>query len=113
MVTTRRGIGRREFLELAGYKIDGANAELFFCDAGSGAAAADAIARLRVHHEKRGTIIPADRPPRDPGLRFSEPRLGTGTIIALDRFLAGVHGGMPSRAQDRLLVRLLENLDRR
>jgi hypothetical protein len=98
---------------LATYEIDGTQGELFFCDAGTAASANEAIARLRAHHAKRGTIdrgVPALQPA---GLRFLESGKGRGTAVAQGRFVVGVHGEMPYAAQERLLGELLRNLRKR
>ena len=96
---------------LATYKLAGREGELFFSDTGSEGAALDAIARLRAHHAKKGTLV-RSLPAVGPGLRFTESPQGTGTFVTHARFVTGVHGDLPYATQERLLTALHARLDR-
>jgi hypothetical protein len=97
---------------LASYDLDGRTAELFFSDTGSDSAAIGAIARLRAHHAKRGSLVRSLPDRVGPGLRFSESPQGTGTVAAHARYVTGVRGELSYREQERLLTHLHERLDR-
>jgi hypothetical protein len=95
---------------LAMYEIEGAEARLFYSDLGSERAAAGAVKRLRAHHARWGGEVEDVSSPGAGGIRFPEPGLGSGTVVAAGPFVAGVQGDLPAEAQERLLGRLVEHL---
>jgi hypothetical protein len=95
---------------LATYEFEGDEARLFFSDLGSEAAVGEAMVMLRAHQERRGTIEREVPSIGAGGFRFSDPDLGNGTVAGAGRFVAGVHGRLPQKEQERLLGRLLESL---
>jgi hypothetical protein len=95
---------------VAMYEIEGHEAELFFSDLGSRAGAGDAMAKLRAHEKKRGRIVRDLSSIGTGGFQFTDPTLGSGTVVGAGRYVAGVCGDLPYRLQERLLVRLVENL---
>ncbi len=97
---------------LATYEIEGREAQLFFSDLGSEAAAARALADLRAHEARRGEIAGGLPAFGAAGFRFSDPGLGTGTAVAAAGFVAGVLGDPPLHSQERLLERLVAGLVR-
>jgi len=94
----------------ATYTIDGQEAELFFSDLESEAAAADALASLRDFHSRWGTIIEEVPSIGTGGFRFSGPGLEPGIAVAAGHFVAGVHGDLSHDAQMRLLNQLVDRL---
>jgi hypothetical protein len=102
------------FLEagvLASYEVGGHDAQLYLSDAGSESAAADAVARLRVHHAEWGEVESSAESVGVEGFRFTDPTLGSGTVVRAGRFVAGVHGDVPYDVQERLLARLVVGLE--
>jgi hypothetical protein len=95
---------------LATYEVGGHEARLFFSDAGSEAAAGEAMSSLRAHEEKWGAVVQDTTGIGDGGFRFSDPGLGSGMAVRTGRFVAGVHGDAPLDEQGRLLARLVEGL---
>jgi hypothetical protein len=94
----------------ATYDIDGQEAELFFSDLQSEAAAAEALASLRAHESQWGTIIEEAPSIGTGGFRFSDPGLGSGIAAGAGRYVAGVYGDLSHEAQMRLLNKLVDRL---
>jgi hypothetical protein len=95
---------------LASYAIEGGRGELFFSDLGSTNAAAGALAELRAHYQGTGATLDAAPAIGAGGFSLREATLGAGTVIASGRFVAGVHGTLPQKAQERLLTDLAAQL---
>jgi Family of unknown function (DUF6599) len=95
---------------LATYEIDGREAQLFFSELGSADAAAEAMIDLREHRAKWGKIASDIPSIGAEGFRFSGPRPGSGTVVRLDRFIAGVNGELSLEDQDGLLDQLANGL---
>ncbi len=96
----------------AAYRLDGHEARLFYSDLGGEEAAAQALARLRDEWAQR-TLIEAVPSPGRGGFRYSDERLGSGSAVAIGRFIAGVHCDAhdpPAGAQQRLLAALADGL---
>ncbi len=95
---------------LATYELDGGKGELFWSDLGRPASADAALARLRGHHARSGVV--SDRPTRagSSGFSFTDSSLGSGTVVALGRFVAGVHGELSDATRERLLDDLAARL---
>lgn len=96
---------------LASYEIDDREGKLFFSDLGSAAAATAAVAQLRTHQERWGEIVGEGPPIGAGGFRFSDPGLGSGTVISAGPFVAGVHGDLSRDGQDRLLEELVSRFE--
>lgn len=94
----------------ATYDIDGHEAELFFSDLKSEAAAAEALTSLRAFQSQWGAIIDEVPSIGTAGFRFSDPGLGPGIVVGAGRFVAGVYGDLPHDAQMRLLNKLVDHL---
>lgn len=94
---------------LATYGLDGREAELFFSELRDAPAAAAAAARLRAHHERRGTTV-RDVPAIGGAFEFEDPLWGSGTVVAAGRYVAGVQGELPGEARRRLLGDLVAGL---
>lgn len=97
---------------LATYEIGGGEAQLFYSDLGSEEAAAGAMERLRAHHSRWGGEVEEVSSPGAGGIRFTEPGLGSGTVVRAGPFIAGVQGDLPAEARERLLRRLLGQVSR-
>jgi hypothetical protein len=95
---------------MATYDMGGREARLFFSDLRSETGSADALAKLRAHESRRGEILGEAPSPGAGGFRFSDPVLGSGTVISTGPFVAGIHGDAPRDAQERLLERLVDGL---
>jgi len=96
---------------LAVYRIDGEEGRLFFSELASSAAAGEALAQLRAHQGKWGEVVDDGLPISADGFRFSGAGLGSGTVVLVGRFVAGVHGDLPVDVQDRLLEELVPRLE--
>jgi len=96
---------------LAEYEIDGHKAQLFFSDLETAEAADEAIAELRDHRSKWGEILGEVPSVGAGGYRFSHPGLGSGTVVRIGRFVAGVQSEVPFGDQDALLGELADGLD--
>jgi hypothetical protein len=97
---------------IAGYRLEGREAWLFYSDLGSDRAAAEALAKLRAHWGQQATLDELSSPGRG-GFRYSEPEVGSGSVVAAGRFVAGVHCGspdLPVDSQQRLLAALVNGL---
>ena len=95
---------------LASYTIEGGRGELFFSDLGSTSAAAGALAELRAHYQGTGATLGVAPAIGAAGFSLRDATLGAGTVIASGRFVAGVHGTLPQKAQERLLTDLAARL---
>jgi hypothetical protein len=95
----------------ASYVIDGQSGEVFFSDLGSSSAAAGALARLRAHHARFGTVVGEVTGLGNAGFRFEGAGLGTGVIVQVGRHIAGAHGALNIDDANRLLRRLCSALD--
>jgi hypothetical protein len=95
---------------LATYDVEGHEAQLFFSDLGSDATAIKAMAELRAHQSQWGEIVREIPSIGGGGFQFSDPGLGSGTVVGTGRYVAGVHGDLPYDAQKRLLGLLVEGL---
>ena len=96
---------------LADYEIYGHKVQLFFSDLERAEAADEAIAQLRDHRSKWSEII--EEPPEvgADGYRFTHPGLGSGSVVRIGRFVAGVQSEAPFEDQDDLLDKLAGGLD--
>ena len=95
---------------VATYQIEGHEAELFFSDLGSRAGAGEAMAKLRAHEQSSGMIVRDLSSIGAGGFQFTDPTLGSESVVGAGRYVAGVYGDLPHRLQERLLARLVENL---
>ena len=95
---------------LADYVLDGREAQLFYSELSGDGAAAEALARLRRHESGFGGITDEVSAVGDSGFRFKEPGLGSGTVVRVGRFVAGIHGASSEAAQDAVLRRLVARL---
>jgi len=95
---------------LADYEIDGRRVQLFFSDLESAEGADEAIAKLRDHRSKWGEILSEHPAVGAGGYRFTHPGLGSGTVVRVGRFVAGVQCELPFEEQDALLDRLAGGL---
>lgn len=95
---------------LADYEIDGRRVKLFFSDLESAEGADEAIAKLRDHRSKWGEILSEHPAVGAGGYRFTHPGLGSGTVVRVGRFVAGVQCELPFEEQDALLERLAGGL---
>lgn len=96
----------------AAYRLDGHEARLFYSDLGSDEAAGQALEKLRAHWAERATVAELGSPGRG-GFRYSDEKLGSGSAVAIGRFIAGVHCDLPDLpvdAQQRLLADLADGL---
>lgn len=96
----------------ASYRIDGREARLYYSELGSEETAAQALARLRDEWARRTPVDDLPSPGRG-GFRYSAGELGSGTAVATERFVAGVHcdaPDLPSDTQRRLLAALATGL---
>jgi hypothetical protein len=96
---------------LATYRIDGREARLFVSRLGSTDLAAEAMIELRSHRSKWSEIEDEIPPIGTEGFRFSGPGPGSGTVVRLDEYIAGVDGEILFEEQDELLDRLANGLD--
>jgi hypothetical protein len=96
---------------IATYALDGGEVRLFFSDLTGEIGATDALARLRDHESRAGGLDGDVDSIGAGGFRFSGPGIGSGTVVRVGRFVAGVHGGAPHDAQERLLARLIGGLE--
>jgi len=94
----------------ASYIVDGCRGELFFADVGSRAAAADALASLRVHQERWGAIVGDVTGENFRGFRSTGAGLGSATVARIGARVAGVYRDTPFSAQNALLIDLARNL---
>jgi len=95
---------------LATYALDGHEAELYFSELKDAAEAAAAVVRLRAHHEQRGAVVREVRTVGALGFRHEDPTWGSGIVVAVGRFVAGIQGDLPDEAQRRLLDGLVAGL---
>jgi hypothetical protein len=95
---------------LASYSGEGGRGELFFSDLANRSAAASALAELRAHHVRAGATVGAAPAIGAAGFSFRDQSLGVGTVVASGRFVAGIHGSLSPRAQERLLTELVARL---
>ncbi len=96
---------------LATYEIDGRTAEVFFSELRDGPAAQGACTELRAHQARWGTIDGEFQAFADAGFRFSDPVLGTGTVVVTGRYIAGIYGELDTAAQELLLRDLVSRLE--
>jgi len=95
---------------LATYEIDGREAQLFFSELGSTDVAAEAMIKLRDHRTEWGKIAGEITSIGAGGFRYSGPGPGSGTVVRLDMFIAGVNGELSFEEQDELLEQLVNAL---
>ncbi len=95
---------------LATYEIDGREAQLFVSELDSTDAAAEAMNKLRDHRSKWGKIASETPSTGVEGFRFSGPGPGSGTVVRLDMFIAGVDGELSFEEQEELLEQLANGL---
>jgi len=95
---------------LATYALDGREAELYFSELKDAAEAAAAVVRLRAHHEQRGAVVREVRTVGALGFRHEDSTWGSGIVVAVGRFVAGIQGDLPDEAQRRLLDGLVAGL---
>jgi hypothetical protein len=96
----------------ASYRLEGCNARLFYSDLGGEGEAAQALVRLRDDWAQRTAVDELSSPGRG-GFCYSNEKLGSGSVVATGRFVAGVHcdlPGLPVDAQQRLLAALADRL---
>jgi hypothetical protein len=80
---------------LAIYEVEGKKAELYLSDLAGKTAAGKALAALRDHMSKWGTVASEPPPFFTTGFRYTDPTLGSGTVVTAGRFIAGIHGDLP------------------
>jgi hypothetical protein len=95
---------------LAAYDVNGKEAVLFFSDLGTDRAADDAVLRLHTHYETRGVIDSEVPAAGAGGFQFTDSLHGSGAVVRVGRFVAGVTGNLSHDAARPLLARLVENL---
>jgi hypothetical protein len=96
---------------LAIFEVDERRSELFYSDLGSGAAAGDAVAAMRDHLARMGTLDDGVMAFGDGGFRFTNRNLGAGTVVHAGRFVAGIQGQLPVDDREPILDRLVANLN--
>jgi hypothetical protein len=94
---------------LATYEVNGEQAELYLSDLADETAADKALAALRNHMTKWGTVE-SEPPISNQGFRYAEPTLGFGTVVTAGRFIVGIHGNLPVEEQDRVLAEAVAGL---
>jgi hypothetical protein len=97
---------------VAGYRLDGRDALLFYAELASDHDAVQALEKLRAHWAERATVEELGSPGRG-GFRYSDEKLGSGSALVAGRFVAGVHCDLPDLpidAQQRLLTALVDGL---
>jgi hypothetical protein len=77
---------------VAGYEVDGGQAELFFSRLSSVAEAEDALGRLRAHQEQWGELGAEVDDLGSGGFRFTDPGLGPGVVVRSGNSIAGAYG---------------------
>lgn len=95
---------------MATYRWQDSEGTLFFSELGDDQGAAEAIAKLRAHHEQWGEVLGDIDSIGDRGFRFSDTGLGSGAVVASGRFVVGVHGNLPDDVKNDLLSQLVANL---
>jgi hypothetical protein len=95
---------------LATYVLDGQRAELFLSDLGNETAAVEALAALRDHLASRGRFDGEVKTLGAGGFRYSDPTIGSGTVIRSGRFIAGIQGDAGSEEREAVLAELIRVL---
>jgi len=95
---------------LTTYEIDGKHGELFFSDLGSDASAGDALAALREHLSRWGTVDGEIPSIGAGGFRYTEPTIGAGTVVRTGSYVAGIHGELSVELRERLLAELVATM---
>jgi len=95
---------------LATYEIDGREARPFVSELGGAEVATEAMTKLRDHRSRWGEIAREIPSIGAEGFRFSNPGPGSGTVVRVERFIAGVHGDLSFEEQDDLLEQLAGDL---
>ena len=95
---------------LATYEIDGREARLFVSELDSAEGAAEAVTKLRDHRSQWGEIARDIPSIGAEGFRFSGPGPGSGTVVRVGLFIAGVDGELSIEEQDDLLEQLAGGL---
>lgn len=96
----------------AAYRLGEREARLFYSDLGSDEAAGQALEKLRAHWAERATVVELPSPGRG-GFRYSGPELGSGSVVAAGRFVAGVFSDdaqLPADAEQGVLAALADGL---
>jgi hypothetical protein len=95
---------------MATYRWEDNEGTLFFSELGDDPDAAQAIAKLRAHHEQWGEVLGDIDSIGDRGFRFSDTGLGPGAVVASGRFVVGAHGDLPDDVKNDLITQLVANL---
>ena len=95
---------------LATYVIDDREARLFMSELDSAEVAAEAMTKLRDHRSQWGEIAREIPSVGAEGFRFSGPGPGSGTVVRVGGFIAGVDGELSFEEQDDLLEHLAGSL---
>jgi len=95
---------------LAEYAVNGGEYLLFLSDAGSASAARAAIDALRAYEQEDGQVLGEESRLGEGGIRAVDPGLGQGIVVREGRYVAGVWGGPPEEAAQRILLGLLVRL---
>jgi hypothetical protein len=96
---------------LAEYEIGGARGELFFGDLDDDGRAGRAFGLLRAELEGRGASIEGSVPLGQDGFRYTDPVMGSGSVVRSGGVVAGAHGQLPTEARERLLGELIAALE--
>jgi hypothetical protein len=92
------------------YEIEGRRAELFFSLLEDATDAGEALEALGDHLGRRGRLD-GDLPSiGGGGFRYTEPTLGSGSVVRSGAYVAGIHGEMSAKERERLLARLVDGL---
>jgi hypothetical protein len=109
-----RDLMSHEFLPggvMATYRMEADEGTLFLSELEDETAVAEAMVKLRAHHGQWGEVVGEIDSIAGGGFRFSDPGLGSGTIVANGTHVVGTFGGLPDDTQMMLLARIIENLD--
>jgi len=95
---------------LATYEIDDREARLFLSELDSAESAAEAMTKLRDHRSQWGEIAREIPSVGAEGFRFSGPGPGSGTVVRVGPFIAGVDGELSFEEQEDVLEQLAGSL---
>ncbi len=95
---------------LAKYEVAGQRAELFYSQLGSQAEAGEALVALRDHYLRWGDVEGDVSSIGEGGFGFNDPTLGSGTVVTVGCWVAGIHGQLPVEAREHILGELVEAL---
>ena len=95
---------------MATYEVAGQESVLFFSDLGSEQLANEAVDQLYSHQSQLGVVLRDSSLMGASGFQFSDPGLGSGIVVLMKRYIAGIYGDVPSDAQERILGQLIGHL---